>query len=141
MARFHFACCRVALERASIIDRRSSAQGEDAGGFAALDLKRLGRTHRQLIVDRGESTPDVLFKVKGTPTRNNSNCTGRNSKAASNISGREMATRMQMLGVSGGQHVFGNGACMISDLLVIRLITRRSPIMHTRAGGLLYRIC
>ncbi len=45
---------RVALERASTFEGRSSAQGEDAGGFTTLDLKRLGRTHRQLIVDRGE---------------------------------------------------------------------------------------
>ncbi|BDA47821.1 probable pleiotropic drug resistance protein 1 [Coccomyxa sp. Obi] len=49
---------RVALERASTFDQRSSAQGEDAGGFTKLDLKRLGRTHRQLIVDRALQTSD-----------------------------------------------------------------------------------
>lgn len=47
--------CRVALERASTMDR-PGADGGEGSGFTKLDLKRLGRTHRQLIVDRGESS-------------------------------------------------------------------------------------
>ncbi|EIE18194.1 putative pleiotropic drug resistance protein 3 [Coccomyxa subellipsoidea C-169] len=48
---------RVALERASTMDR-PGADGGEGSGFTKLDLKRLRRTHRQLIVDRALQTSD-----------------------------------------------------------------------------------
>ena len=63
------------MERASTF--KHPVKDGEAGGFTVLDMKRLGRTHHQLIVDRGElSLPmeahvysgAVLFVLHATVT-------------------------------------------------------------------------